>query len=269
MALCGVLGMILAGCVWTDPEDPDADLLEEEGNPASAEPAAPLPYGKSAPQILGWGDTHRQLRAITPFDKIVVHGQVTLVLTQARKENLYVEAQTNILEHLLSEVRGTTLYVGYKSDPDGPPIRATEPVRFHVEAKELNDLSVEKGAKANITGLRSARLRIDMNGDSRMTMDHFEGDALLVSLRDFSAMEVRGGWSTRQQIQVHGNCHYTAPSFDTEVTEIRVTGLGKAEVRVKKELTVQVVGEGIVRYHGDPLVHKEGMGEGRIKRVGP
>lgn len=253
-----------AGCIWIEEPEPDDPPIPE----SQTEPAASLPYGGSRPVVEGWGDLQQLSRPVAPFDRIVIKGDVGMTLTLGKTETLRAEAQTNIHEHLLSEVRGTTLYLGYKDSPGKPSMRPSEPVRFLVQARTLAAIELEEGAGANAVGLEMGRLQIKLKDDATLTIDRFQGEGLFAWLADDSRLEVLSGWADRLQVDIRGKGVFTGHRFETQSARVEVTGDGRASLRVKKALDVRLAGKGVVRYHGRPRVTKDIVGTGQVLRVG-
>ena len=264
LGLAGVL--LVGGCAWTEPEPTESD---ETRVGHSTEPSRPLPFGGKRPAVKGWGDAQLKTLAVDPFDKVTVSGPVEVTLTQDRLEGLRAQAQTNILEHLLFEVRGTTLHLGLKEPPNGGELRATVPVRFLVNFKKLQELNVIGDAQAELLELKTDRVRIEARDRGRVMLDRIESEALYVFLFDDAEMETLSGWSQRQQIDINGLGHYKAPNLESQTALVRIVGDASVVVRVKSVLEATIVGRGRVRYHGKPRVRKKITGEGFVKPAGP
>jgi hypothetical protein len=69
-------------------------------------------------------------------------------------------------------------------------------------------------------------------------------------------------------ISINGGGNYKARRLESQDTDIDISGLGKATVRVDDTLSVSISGGGNVEYYGDPAVNSDISGLGNVEKIG-
>ena len=86
-------------------------------------------FSQSTKIIQGSGSTVRQERSIQGVDEIKLSGVGKLILKQGESESLVIEADENILPHIVSQVEGDTLSI---HPEDHALLRSKSEIIYHV-----------------------------------------------------------------------------------------------------------------------------------------
>jgi len=190
--------------------------------------------------IRGSGTLKTEARSVSGFTAVQVHGSAKLIVEQSDTESLSVTADDNLLQHLKSEVRGSSLILG----PEGVvSLSPSETVTWKLTVRKLNSIGV--------------------SGDVAVDAKNIHTDSLDVAVSGAGDISITGD-SARQVIAISGLGKYKGQDFKTEDTSIAISGAGEAVVAAAKRLDVQVSGAGEVRYVGSPEVTRSISGAGSV-----
>jgi hypothetical protein len=210
------------------------------------------------------GPVVTQFRPVTGFSVVRVSGQGTVRLAQGDTESLTIQAQEDILPLIRSRVDGGTLYIELKSRwPRG--LRPTKPVQYDVTVRHLS--RIETSGSVNVQGenLESETLAVETSGSAHVDLD-VNANSLEATSSGAASFSMRGRTDS-QSVDMSGAGKYEAADLDSRTCRVKISGSGKAEVKVSEELDVTISGSGKVAYLGDPEVTKSISGAGKVERL--
>jgi len=111
------------------------------------------------PTIRGNGEIRSETRDVSGFEAISVSGSGKAIITQGDREGLEIRADENLLPHLVTEVRGGELRIGWRGN-----LRFTEAPVFRIEVKALERLELSGSLSAEVDRLETARLEAGISG---------------------------------------------------------------------------------------------------------
>jgi len=206
-------------------------------------------------------------RPVSGFDQVVFEGLGELTITQGELEALTIEAESNVMGRVTTEVKGDTLYIGLRPSLFGISIVPTRPIRHDLRVRNLRAIEVTGLGNVSAGAIRGDRLRVDMNGGGRIVVRALNADLLELTLSGLGGCEVAGA-VRRQDILITGGGDYDGSELASEIAEVTLTGLGKATVWASDALDVELTGAGSVEYYGDPRVTQSVTGLGRVRSLG-
>lgn len=206
-------------------------------------------------------------RKVSGFDTVVFEGLGELTVTQGDREALTVEAESNVMSRITTEVQGNTLYIGLRPSLFGVSIVPTKPIRHDLQVRDIRMLEVTGLGSVSAGAIRADRLRVDMNGGGKIVIRALNADILDLRLGGLGGCEV-AGQVRRQDILFTGGGEYDGSDLASEIAEVTLTGLGKATVWASEELDVELTGAGSVEYYGNPRVTQSVTGLGRVRSLG-
>lgn len=195
----------------------------------------------------GSGVVVNETRKVSGFDEVSFTGIGTLYITMGEEELLEIEAEDNIMPRILTQVRGNRLEIGFDTDRWERLIRPTEPIRFFLTVRSLEEL--------NLSGLGDVQL------------EEIELERLAITLSGAGRVEASGEVGY-QEINVTGAGTYNGEDLLSERTDVNLSGAGSATVWVTEFLDVNISGLGNVRYYGDPEVRETVTGLGTLEDLG-
>ncbi len=192
-------------------------------------------------QIVGSGKMATRTVPLSPFDGIQLTGIGDVYVTQDTVQSVRLEADDNIIDRLLLDVRDGELNIGIQK---GSYSHVTIKVYVSMTSVELLELT-GAGNFAAVGPIEADSCTCRIVGAGSMTLNGHVANQIVV---------LEGAGS------VHG--------FDLESTNCAVTlsGTGSAEVNVTQRLEATITGIGSVIYAGNPsevVQHISGLGSVR------
>ncbi|MCX6248795.1 MAG: DUF2807 domain-containing protein [Bacteroidetes bacterium] len=210
----------------------------------------------------GSGNVIRQERKVSSFNGIEVSGAFDVILTQGTSVSVFVEADDNLMDLIRTDVRGTTLVIENKK-----PIQHSKSLKVFITFTELK--SVEMSGAVNIESqgkLTLPELMLSSSGASDAKLD-LDVQKLGIECSGGSKLKLTG---SAKEVHVDASGAIDLFAFDlmAETYKLGISGAGKAEINVSKELDVEISGAATVRYKGTPSKNVQDIsGAGSVKKV--
>jgi hypothetical protein len=195
-----------------------------------------------------WGDKKvvTKERKAEPFTGIKVSTGIDVYLKQGDNETLSVEADENLHEYIITEVRDGVLNVYSEAN-----IRDAERKRVYVTMKEVKSIrTTSAGDVIGETPVKSDRLELSASsaGDIKLEVTAKEIEADLSSSGD---MTISGNADVlKADLSSAGDLN----AYELKVREanISVSSAGNADVYVSEKITARASSAGDINYKGDP-----------------
>jgi hypothetical protein len=180
------------------------------------------------------------------FTGVKVSSNIDVYLKQGNNEALSVEADENLHEYILTEVKDGVLHVYTEVN-----IRDAERKRVYVTMKEIN--SVKTTSAGDVVGESSVRTdRLELSASSA-------GNIKL----EIYAKEIEANLSSAGDMSLTGeadilNAHLSSAgdlnAYDLKVREadISVSSAGDADINVAEKITARASSAGDINYMGNP-----------------
>ncbi len=180
------------------------------------------------------------------FEGVKVSTGIDVFLKQGSNESISVEADENLHEYILTEIRGGILNVYTEAN-----IRSAERKRVYVTMK-------------TITSVRTSSAG-DVIGQTPISCDNLELSASSAGniKLDVTAKEIEANISSSGNITLAGSADsieadlssagdLNAYDLKTRIAEISVSSAGDADVTVSEKLTARASSAGDINYQGNP-----------------
>ena len=185
-----------------------------------------------------------QVRSVTPFKGINVHGPVSLTVEAGKAFSLRVIGDPRFIARVSSEVVNGELRLHMK-DSNRTSIESSD--RVVVTMPELQTFRGEGAGVMRLNKLRGERLDVNYRGAGRLAID---GEVRELRLRAQGVGEV----DTKDLI--------------TREADVSFEGIGSVSVHAKDKLNAKVQGMGNLTYYGNPrIVSKSVSGIGSVVAV--
>jgi phage tail tube protein FII len=210
------------------------------------------------------------------FKSIYVNSNYTIYLKQTNKQEVNVEALTEIYELTTIKVENGVLMVNVERKPESPnksvwskidDIKIKPTMKLMVSIKNINELQVNGGGKIiSENSIASDYLSLAVAGSGNIELD-IKGNNLKTEIGG-SGNIILKGYATTNDIQLSGSGNLNAFDCELESAKIKVSGSGSAELSVASSLDAIVMGSGSVRHKGNTKsVTKKVYGSGVIDRA--
>ena len=210
------------------------------------------------------------------FKSIYVNSNYTVYLKQTNKQEVSVEALTEIYEVTTIKVETGVLMINVDRKPDSPnksvwskidDIKINPAMKLWVSVKNINELQVNGGSKIiSENSIASDYLSLAVAGSGNMELD-IKGNNLKTEIGG-SGNIILKGYATTNDIQLSGSGNLKAFDCEIESAKVKVSGSGSAELSVSASLDATVMGSGNVKHKGNTKsLTKKVYGSGTIDRA--
>ena len=213
--------------------------------------------------IEGSGNVVTETRTVDEFDQISVEGFGKLNVEVGPAVSLTVEAEDNVLQYLITEVRGSTLKVG--SDDDHEFRNVEEPV-YTITTPSLVKVSIAGSGDVTATGIETDDFDVSIAGSGDVITPEVVVGSFDVSISGSGDVEPTGT-TTSLGVSINGSGNFRGEGLVVADAEVDINGSGDVTVNASDTLDVSINGSGSVRYLGDPEVTQSVDGSGSVSRA--
>jgi len=196
--------------------------------------------------VEGHGNVVTKERKTDDFTGIKVSSGIDVYLKQGNNESVSVEADQNLHEYILTEVRGGVLNVYSEYN-----IRHAERMRVYVTMKEINSVkTTSAGDVIGETPINTDRLELSASsaGDIKLEVHAKKIDIDISSSGDIS---VTGETDVlRADLSSAGDLN--AYDLRSREADVSVSSAGDADVYASERITARASSAGDINYKGDP-----------------
>ena len=235
-------------------------------------------------KILGSGNVVEEQRQVNGFSRVSLQGMGTLKINLGNEELLLVRAEDNLLPHLKTEVKNGTLTIRSAEEIEPHP---TEPLEFHVTAKELENISLSGtgivetselradeftinlagAADADIAGLVCESLEVRIAGSGIVRFGSLDAESIEARISGTGNMSIDNGTAEEQEVAISGTGTYEAEDLQSVRAEVHLSGTAAAVLRVSDHLEANMSGACLVKHFGDPEIEANIDGTSIVERV--
>lgn len=214
-------------------------------------------------ELAASGSKLSEIREVGDFSAVEISGPVDLVLTAGEDFRLTVTHDAALLPAYESELRGSTLRLGYgganRINPGGTPL-------VELVVPDLERLVLSGASRVDIGPADWDDFELVSSGTiSGKLQGSF--DELRLELTGAGSI-LMVGEARELSISSPGASGIDAAAFDAETAEIRISGVGTVDLGSTNSLDVSLSGLGSLSYRGDPEVTSRISGLGRVVRKG-
>ena len=196
--------------------------------------------------VEGLGKVVTRERKTDSFTGLKVSSGIDVYLKQGNNEAVSVEADENLHEYILTEVRNGVLNVYSEYN-----IREAQRKRVYVTMKEVN--SVKTTSAGDVYGespINSDKLELSASsaGDIKLEVNAKSLDVDISSSGDISLT----GETDRLRADLSSAGDLNAYDLKSREADISVSSAGDANVNVSERITARASSAGDVNYKGDP-----------------
>ncbi len=218
-------------------------------------------------KIKGNGNVVTDERKTSDYDQINVAGSLDVELFSGSEGNITVKAEENLLEFIITEVKGNRLVIKVKDGHSlSPSIHNS--ILITVPFKDIELVSLAGSGDVytrpnNIIKASSLKTSLAGSGDVKLEIDAEEVKASVSGSGDVSLM----GGATKLTCSVAGSGDIHAYELKTKDVEASVTGSGDIKIYCDGVLTAKVTGSGDIKYKGNPTKEEsKTVGSGSVSK---
>ncbi|WP_028873469.1 head GIN domain-containing protein [Psychroserpens burtonensis] len=201
-------------------------------------------------KIKGNGNTATLTRTTSDYDAVNCAGSFDYVLVAGTEGKITIEGESNLLEYIVTEVKGGKLIIKTEKGKNLDPSR-NKTIKITIPFKAIDTVSLSgSGDLWNEDYINSDILDVSLSGS---------GDIVLTIQTKSATGKVSGsgdltlkGATNDLRAGVTGSGDFHGFDLKSTNTDVSVTGSGDAEVVCTGQLKAKVVGSGDIVYRGNP-----------------
>jgi carbon monoxide dehydrogenase subunit G len=211
----------------------------------------------------GDGNLTKQERKISSFNGIDIGGAFNVYLKQGDAEALTLEAESDILQYIRTEVKDGILNIDIKDHS----FHQIGKINVYITIKGLKSVDLSGAVDLQTQNkLNLSDLSVDVSGAADLRVE-MAVQKLSIEGSGASKMSFTGS-ASEINMDLSGASEIYAFDMPADNYSISMSGAGKAEINVTKKLIVEISGAGTIRYKGSPAeISQDLSGAGSIKKV--
>lgn len=215
-------------------------------------------------KIKGNGNVTTETRNTEDYDGVKCAGSMDFVLVAGNEGKIKLEGESNLLEHIVTEVKGKSLIVKVKK---GVNISSSKnkTIKVTIPFKDINDVSLAgSGDVVSDDQIVSDNLNISLAGSGDIILD-VKAQSIKGAVAGSGDISLKG--STNKLVaKVAGSGDFNSFGLQASETEVYVAGSGDAQISASSSLKARVAGSGDITYRGNPTIDKKVAGSGEISK---
>lgn len=207
----------------------------------------------------GNGNVITEERKLTDFQSVKASGSIDVEINMADDFSVRVENDENLLEYVITEVKGGVLEVYYKNG-----IYLNDHAKVYISAPSLNEITCSGSADMDIreTLQNDNQILIRSSGSGDIS-GHVETPAIHIVSSGSGDIKLSG--KTRELTsESSGSGDVNCENLKSEKAEVKISGSSDVKVFASVGLKVFISGSGDVFYSGNPPnpeIRTSGSGE--------
>jgi len=210
------------------------------------------------------------------FKSIYNNSNYTVLLKQTNKQEVTVEALTEIYSLTEIKVENGVLMINVDRKPDSPnksiwakidDIKLNPTMKLYVSIKNINELMVNGNGKIiSENSIATDFINLGVNGNGSMDVD-IKGNTVKAEVTGPGSLTLRG-YGTSLDALVSGAGSIKGFACPIENAKVKVSGTGLSELNVTNTIDALVLGSGIVKHKGNTKnATKKIYGSGSVDRA--
>lgn len=195
----------------------------------------------------------RQARQISGFHGISVSSGVNLYLTQKNVEEVFVEAEPDDLDKIITKVEDGILKIYIKDKSWLGMNWNKEPRKVYVSFKTLDKLNASAGSDVNSSSvIKLGKLDLDVSSGSDVKLE-LDTDELRVESSSGSDVSLNGKASVAE-VSASSGSDISAGDLEIKKCTASVSSGSDIRIKVTEELNANASSGGDITYSGNPRV---------------
>lgn len=225
---------------------------------------------------IAFAQTTKKTLEVPEFKAIYVNSNYTVILKQTNRQEVVVEALTEVFELTEFKVENGILMINIERKPETTnksiwskidDIKLNPTMKVSISMKTVTELQVNGAGKiVSENSISSDQLVLGVSGSGSMDVD-IKGNAVNAELSGSGSLTLRG-YATTLNAVVSGSGSIKGFECPLESAKIKLSGTGSAELNVSTTADAFIHGSGNVKLKGNTkTLSKKIYGSGTIERA--
>jgi len=202
-------------------------------------------FGK---RIKGNGNMITKTRTVSAYDAISVAGSFDVKLEAGNEGNLTINIDENLLEYLVTEVKGDKLKISWKK---GVSISTRKKILITVPFEDIESVSLAGSGDVysdDVIKATTFDVALAGSGDVRLKVAATTISSSIVGSGDVDL----SGNTISVRCSISGSGDIDAYELTSDKADVSISGSGGIKVSVKDNLKARISGTGDIYYKGNP-----------------
>jgi hypothetical protein len=225
---------------------------------------------------IAFSQTTKKNLELSDFKSIYVNSNYTVMLKQTNKQEVVVEAPSDIYEASDIKVDNGILMINMDRKPDNPnksiwakidDIKMNPNMKVYVSMKNVNELMVNGSGKIiSENSIAADYISLGVAGSGNMDID-LKGNTVKAEVSGSGGLTLRG-YATSLDLAVNGSGNVKGFECPVETCKAKMSGSGSAELNVSSNMESMVLGSGGIKLKGNTkTLSKKVYGTGSVDRA--
>ncbi|HEY3404635.1 MAG TPA: head GIN domain-containing protein [Ohtaekwangia sp.] len=225
---------------------------------------------------VSFAQTTKKTLELPEFKGIYVNSNYTVYLKQTNKQEVTVEALTEIFSVSEFKVENGILMINMERKPESAnkslwakidDIKLNPTMKLYISVKNINDIQVNGGGKViSENSIAADYINLAVNGAGSLEID-VKGNTLKAEVSGSGTLTLKG-YATSVDAVVSGAGNLKGFACPLENAKAKVTGSGLCELNVSNNLEALVLGSGSIKHKGNTkTASKKIYGPGTVDRA--
>lgn len=216
-------------------------------------------------KIKGNQEVIEETRTLSTYAELAISGNFEVELVKGNPGKINIIAESNLLEHIITEVKKGTLYIEVAHKINLNP---NKKVQIIVPYDELKQLSLAgSGSLFSKNTVEAKKLSLKLSGSGGMDLMLGISKSLEVTKSGSGDIQLEGK-AQELDLKSSGSGDFKGEKLVVDDASIKLSGSGKVYLTCKDEIKVKVSGSGKVFYKGNPSkINTNVTGSGKIEKL--
>ncbi|WP_029038629.1 head GIN domain-containing protein [Salinimicrobium xinjiangense] len=216
-------------------------------------------------KITGNGNMQTQTRTTSDYDGVALTGSMDVILVKGREGDIKVEAEENLQQHIVTEVKGGKLHISVEKGYSLNPSRNHD-ITITVPFTDIESLSLTgSGDIRSSEMVTSDKFSINITGSGNVKLP-LQAKTTSANITGSGDIDLSGS-SVDFNCKVTGSGDISAFDFKSQHVSAVVTGSGDIQVYASESLKASTPGSGDIEFRGNPKKQDfKTMGSGSITK---
>lgn len=202
-------------------------------------------------KINGNGNQVTLMRTTKDYDQIAISGFFDIELVEGKEGTLTLVGEQNILDHIITEVKGDKLTIKVKNGYNLNPTSWKRGVSITIPVESISALSLSgSGEIVGKKTLKANNFETAMSGSGDIIIA-LDVNSLKASMSGSGDMALSGKASDFD-VSISGSGDVNAYDLIADNVDATVSGSANVKVTAIKEIIAKVSGSGDIDYRGNP-----------------
>lgn len=227
--------------------------------------ASQAQWWQGTTKIDGNGNMVTQTRTVSEYNSVALTGSMDVILIKGKEGNLKIEAEENLQQHIVTEVKGGQLNISVEKGYSLNPSR-NQDIIITVPFTDIEGVNLTGSGDIRSSDMVNAEkfsINITGSGNVKLPLKARNTSANITGSGDIEL----SGSSVDFDCNVTGSGDISAFDFKCQNVSAMVTGSGDIQIYASESLKASTPGSGDIEYRGNPKKEDfRTMGSGSISK---